>query len=340
MPLVLDAVGEAVAPVSGEAVFLKLESLQHSGSFKMRGAANRLAKLLAESGRPSIGAGRIEGAGQGAGAGAGASGGATPGVVAVSSGNHGRAVAEAGRRLGVPVMVCVPEWADPSKLRAIRGAGARAVVAGPSYDHAEREAARLEVEKGLTMVHPFDEPDVIEGQGTLGLEIVEQVPGVQEVIVPLSGGGLVAGVALALRSQAPGVRVVAVSAERAAVMHRSLLAGRPVEIPDEETLASALSGGIGLDNRFTFEIVRGATSEHVIVSEEAVRAAVARAFRELRLVVEGGGAVGLAALWSGAYRPRGAAVVVVSGGNIDPPALARVLAIEAEPPAPGRRPAR
>lgn len=306
VPLAVDA---------GTEVFLKLESLQRAGSFKMRGAANRLAKLAAEQGGGSVDAG---------------------GVVAVSSGNHGRAVAEAGRRLGVPVVVCVPEWTDPSKLRAIRAAGARAVVAGPSYDHAEREAARLAAQEGLAMVHPFDEPDVIEGQGTLGLEVLEQVPQLQEAIVPLSGGGLVAGVALALRARAPGVRVVAVSAERAAVMHRSLLAGRPVEAPDQETLASALSGGIGLGNRFTFDIVQDATSEHVVVSEQAVRAAVARAFRELRLVVEGGGAVGLAALWSGAYRPRGTAVVVVSGGNIDPPVLDRVLATESAPPAPGR----
>ena len=293
------------------AVFLKLESLQSAGSFKMRGAANRLAKLLAERARK--------------------------GVVAVSSGNHGRAVAEAGRRLNVPVAVCVPEWTDPSKLRAMRAAGARVVVAGPSYDEAEREAARLEAEEGLAMVHPFDDPDVIEGQGTLGLEILEQVPGLEEAIVPLSGGGLVAGVALALRSRSPGVRVVAVSAERAAVMHRSLLAGRPVEAPDQDTLASALSGGIGLDNRFTFDIVQDAVSEHAVVSEEAVRAAVARAFGELRLVVEGGGAVGLAALWSGAYRPRGTAVVIVSGGNIDIPVLDRVLATESAPPAPGPR---
>lgn len=286
----------------------------------MRGAANRLAKLLAERGKPSAPSSRPR-----------------AGVVAVSSGNHGRAVAEAGRRLGVAVVVCVPEWTDPFKLRAMRDAGARAVVAGPSYDDAERTATRLVAEEGLTMVHPFDEPDVIEGQGTLGLEILEQVPQMEEVIVPLSGGGLLAGVALALRSRSPGVRVVAVSAERAAVMHRSLLAGRPVEAPDQDTLASALSGGIGLDNRFTFDIVQHAASEHVVVSEEAVRAAVARAFRELRLVVEGGGAVGLAALWAGAYRPRGTAVVVVSGGNIDPPVLARVLATESVPQAPGQK---
>ncbi len=278
------------------AVVLKLESLQNTGSFKVRGAANRLAKLsAAERGR---------------------------GVVAVSSGNHGKAVAEVSRQMGVSATVCVPEWTDPSKLQAIRASGARVVCAGPAYDDAEEEAASLAAAGERTLVHPFDDPDIIEGQGTIGLEVMEQFPCVEEVIVPLSGGGLVAGVGLAVREH--GIRVVAVSAERASVMHHSIAEGHPVEVPDRATVASALSGGIGLQNRYTFEIVEDVVAEHVVVCEEDIRSAVVRAFREHHLVVEGGGAVGLAALWSG-YQPQGPAAVIVSGGNIDPAALTGLL---------------
>ena len=274
-------------------LWLKLESLQRTGSFKLRGAANRLLKLTpAERAR---------------------------GVVAVSSGNHGRAVAEVARILGTCATICVPDWTDPSKLRAIRAAGARLVRAGPSYDDAEERAARVAAAEGLALVHPFDDADVIEGQGTVGLELAEQLPGLREVIVPLSGGGLVVGVGLALKPR--GVRVVAVSARRASVMLQSLEAGRPLRMAEEETIASALSGGIGDDNRLTLRLVQAVVDEHVVVEEDDIRAAVRGAFHGHRLVVEGGGAVGLAALGSG-YRPRGRAAVIVSGGNIDGLALA------------------
>ncbi len=295
-----------IVPVETPAgsVALKLESLQRTGSFKVRGAANCILKLSRDERRR--------------------------GVVAASSGNHGRAVAEVAARLGIAATVCVPDWADPSKLEAIRAAGARVVLSGGSYDEAEDRAAELAGADGMTLVHPFDDPDVIEGQGTIALELAEQLPGLDEVLVPLSGGGLVAGIGLA--AKALGVRVVAVSARRASVMVKSIDAGRPVRVPDEETVASALSGGIGLDNGFTFDIVRDVVAEHVIVDERDIRAAVARCLLGYRLVVEGGGAVGIAALWSG-YQPRGRAAVIVSGGNIDPAtlnALATDAAINAQ----------
>ncbi|MDE2793182.1 MAG: pyridoxal-phosphate dependent enzyme [Gemmatimonadota bacterium] len=282
---------------------VKLESLQHTGSFKVRGAANRLLKLDArQRGR---------------------------GVVAASSGNHGRAVAEVAARLGIPATVCVPDWVDPVKLRAIDAAAARVVRAGPGYDHAEERAAELAAMGEIALVHPFDDLDVIEGQGTVGLEVAARLPGVEEVIVPLSGGGLVAGIGLAVRER--GVRVVAVSARRASVMAQSLERGRPVQLPEEETVASALSGGIGLGNRFSFALCGQVIDEHVVVAEADIRSAVRRAFRQCRLVVEGGGAVGLAALWSGRYRPRGRAAVIVTGGNIDRRLLVPVLHDSAHP---------
>ncbi len=285
-------------PRSATTVLAKAESLQHTGSFKVRGAANRLLKLADRE--------------------------RARGVVAASSGNHGRAVAEVARRLGVSATICVPEWVDSLKLQRIRAAGARVVLATGGYDEAEDRAAALAARDGKALVHPFDDIDVVEGQGTVGLEILRQCPDVEEVLVPLSGGGLASGVGLALRDAR--VRVVAVSARRASVMMRSLEAGRPLELSDQETVASALSGGIGRPNRLTFDLCNSVVDEHVVVEERDVEDAVARAFRELRLVVEGGGAVGLAALWSGRHRPRGTAVAIVSGGNLDPSIL-RALAI-------------
>ncbi|MEJ2292756.1 MAG: pyridoxal-phosphate dependent enzyme, partial [Deinococcales bacterium] len=198
-------------------VFLKLENLQVTGAFKARGATNALASLDA--------------------------GARERGVIAVSTGNHGRAVATAARRLGVKATVCVSERVPEDKIAALRATGCELVIAGDSQDDAEVRARELVEERGLTLVHPFDDPAVIAGQGTIGLEILEDLPGVRRAVVPLSGGGLMAGVALALKSADPELRVVGVSMERGAAMARSLRAGRPVPTPEEPTLADSLQGG-------------------------------------------------------------------------------------------------
>lgn len=182
------------------------------------------------------------------------------------------------------------------------------------------------MERGLTFIHPFDDPLVVAGQGTVGLEILEALPDVGTILVPLSGGGLAGGIGLALRSAGADTRLVTVSAARACVMLESLRAGRPVERPDRETLASALSGGIELDNRVTFELVGEVVDDHRVVGEGAVAAAMAYALRRLRIVVEGGGAVALAALLGGDVDPGGRPVVaVVSGGNVSDDVIRRVL---------------
>jgi len=287
-------------------VLLKLESLQITGSFKTRGAVARLAALGPEERRA--------------------------GVVACSSGNHGRAVAWAARRLGVPATVCVPEWVDPVKLAGIRAQGAEALLTGATYDEAEAYALELARSTGRTWVSAYDDPWVIAGQGTVALETLDAlaIPPAA-VLAPLSGGGLIGGIAAALRWRlgADAPPAVAVSAQRARVMLASLEAGRPVELEEEDTVASALSGGIGLENRCSFPLVRGLVREHVVVPEEDIRAAMAWACTALHLVVEGGGAVGLAALRSGLWRPDpgrpGPVVVVVSGGNVAPTVLADVL---------------
>lgn len=285
----------------GRPVALKLENLQLTGSFKARGAACKMVSLSASE--------------------------RERGVVACSSGNHGRAVARLARLLDVSATICVPSWIDPAKLQAIREDGAEVILAGESYDQAEKAALEIRERRDRTLVHPFDDPLVIAGQGTVGLEIVEDLPTVATVAIPLSGGGLASGVAYAMRSLRPSVRVIAVSAERAAVMVRSQEARRPVELPEEDTLASALSGGIGLENLYTFGMIGSLVDEHVLVTEGEIERAVCFAFRDLHLVVEGGGAVALAALLAGKLeRSPGPLALVISGGNLDLRRLAALLA--------------
>ena len=287
----------------GPALFLKLENLQVTGSFKARGAANRLSALSPEE--------------------------RERGVVTCSSGNHGRAVAHVAGALGVSAVVCVPKWVDAVKLDGIRRAGGQVVLAGDTYDETEHQALAMAEEEGKTFVQPFDDPWVAAGQGTLGLELLEDIPELGTVLIPLSGGGLAGGVAYALKEQRPDIRVVAVSAANARVMYESIRAGKPVELPEKETLAEALSGGIGLANRYSISLIRELVDEHVLVEEEEIREAMLFALRDLQSVVEGGGAVALAAVLGGKWDagvtgPQRPVAVVLSGGNVS---LSRLSAL-------------
>ena len=293
----------------GVPVWVKAECLQVTGSFKVRGAAAALAALSPEE--------------------------REQGVVACSSGNHGRAVAYVAERLGISATVCVPTWVDPVKLEGIRARGAEAVLIGDTFDESEAHALDLASTSGRRYVSAYDDPWVIAGQGTLAFEILDQLGAVPSaVLVPLSGGGLIGGVAAALQEKllADAPRMVAVSAEAAAVMLASVQAGKPVELPEQTTLANALAGGIGLDNQYSFELVRNRVQEHVTVSESEIANAMAYAASSLRLVAEGGGAVALAAVLAGVWLPDAKAldanrpvVVVLSGGNVAPATLASVL---------------
>lgn len=293
---------QALSEKCGAGISLKLENLQVTGSFKVRGAANMILSLSDEE--------------------------RSGGVVTCSSGNHGRAVAYVAELLGIPATICLPEWIDPAKLEAIRNHGAETVLHGNTYDEAEIRSFEIRDERGLSYIHPFDDPHVIAGQGTIGLELVEQIPSLRMVIVPLSGGGLVSGVALAVKSHDPSIRVIGVSAERARVMYESLKEGKPIEFPEEETVANALSGGIGLNNQYTFRLARDMVDEYVLVSEEEVMRAMALAAAEQNIIVEGGGAVGIAALlFDKVTAVDGDAAVVVSGGNVDLETFAWVLSM-------------
>lgn len=283
----------------GASVYLKLEMLQPTGAFKIRGAANKILNLTDEE--------------------------KARGVVTASTGNHGRAVAYVAKAIGVPAAVCLSELVPKNKVEALRQLGAEVIIHGQSQDEAEVRAHQLAEERGLAMVHPFDDPLVIAGQGTIGLELMQDLPAVDWVLVPLSGGGLIAGIALALKSTNPAIHVVGISMERAPVMAKSLAAGKPVQMPEEPTLADSLQGGIGLENQHTFRIVNDFIDDVVLVSEEEIAAAMAFALYEHHLVVEGAGAVGIAALQAGKVEAAGKNVaLIISGGNVDIPQLLQV----------------
>ena len=277
---------------SGAPVSLKHEQLQTTGSFKLRGATNAVLSLTTDARQR--------------------------GVITVSTGNHGRALAHASAQEGVACTVCMSSLVPQNKLENIRALGAQIHIIGRSQDEAELEAKRLAKEHGMVMVHPFDQTDIIAGQGTLGLEIIEEAPEAECLVVPLSGGGLAAGVALAAKAAKPRLRVIGVSMARGAAMAASLNAGHPIEVEELPTLADALGGGIGLDNRHTFAMARDLLDEVVLVEEAEISAAIAHVWREESEMVEGAGAVGVAALVAGKVRTSGPTIIILSGRNIDP----------------------
>ena len=283
----------------GRQVSLKLENYQLTGSFKIRGAINKTLSL-SEKARDR-------------------------GIITVSSGNHGRAVSYVAHSLGVKAVVCLPETVPENKKEAIRSLGAETVVMGKNADEAMAFADRLRDERGLTMVHPFDDPFVIAGQGTIGLELLEDLPRIDTVVVPLSGGGLLAGIALALKSADPTIRTIGVSMERGPAMVECLKAGKIVDIVEEPTLADALVGGINVDNTYTFNMIQKYVDETVLVSEDEIARAMTFALKQHHIVVEGGGAVGIAALLHHKIeRPGQHVAVVVSGSNVDMPVLMKL----------------
>jgi threonine dehydratase len=275
----------------GAPVHLKLEHTQITGSFKLRGATNAVASLSdAEKQR---------------------------GVAGVSTGNHGRGLAHAAKAAGVKCIICMSRLVPQAKIDGIKALGAEVRIVGNSQDEAQLEVDRLVDEDGMTMIPPFDNRHVIAGQGTLGLELLDQLPDVETVLVPVSGGGLISGVAAAVKACRPQVRIIGISMERGAAMHASLSAGKPVMVEELPTLADSLGGGIGLDNRYTFAMTKALVNDLILVTEADIAAATRHIYWHERQIVEGSGAVGVAALLAGKVTPEGPVAVVLSGGNID-----------------------
>ncbi|TKW65971.1 MAG: hydroxyectoine utilization dehydratase EutB [Paracoccus denitrificans] len=279
----------SLSNVAGGPVWLKCEHRQETGAFKLRGASNAAARL-----------------------------GDVAGVTTASTGNHGRALAHAARKLGLPAVICVSKLVPQNKLDAIEALGAEARVIGASQDEAFAEARRLQRDEGFALIPPFDHPDVIAGQGTLGLEILDQVPDAAAIAVPLSGGGLLAGVALAAKARKPGIRIIGISMQRGAAMAASLQAGHPVEVEELETLADSLGGGIGLENRLTFAMCRDLIDDLILLSEDEIAAGIRHLATQDNEIVEGAAAVGAGAILAGKLRADGPLVLILSGENIDP----------------------
>ena len=285
------AQSSALSDLCGVPVHLKLEHQQITGSFKLRGATNAVLSLGDEQKRN--------------------------GVVGVSTGNHGRGLAYAARDAGVRCIICMSSLVPQNKIDGIKAQGAEVRIIGKSQDDAQVEVDRLVAEEGMTMLPPFDHRDIIAGQGTLGLELFEQLDDLDTAIVQVSGGGLISGVAAALKARKPDVKVVGVSMERGAAMYECIKAGKPIHVEELATLADSLGGGIGLDNQYTFEMVRNLVDGIVLVSETEIATAIRHAYWEERQIIEGSGSVGIAALLSGKVKPGGACAVLLSGGNID-----------------------
>jgi len=284
-------------------VRLKLETVQPTGAFKLRGAANAISRLSPDQ--------------------------SARGVVCASTGNHGRAVSYVAARRGIKATVCLSELVPENKREAIRAAGGELHVTGRSQDEAQRQVARLVAEEGMAEIPPFDHPDVIAGQGTIGLEMLEDWPEVDTVIVPLSGGGLIGGIGLAIKSASPDIRVIGVSMERGAAMQASLAAGHPVEVGEEASLADSLGGGIGLNNQYTFSLARKFVDEVVLLPEAAIARAMRYLYLAEGLVTEGAAAGGAAVILDGLAQQLGKHIaVVISGRNVDMGLFQRVVAGE------------
>ncbi|HEY9478210.1 MAG TPA: threonine ammonia-lyase [Microbacteriaceae bacterium] len=292
-----------LAELLGQPVYLKCENLQRTGSYKVRGAYNRMVKLTeAERAR---------------------------GVVAASAGNHAQGVALAARELGIAATIFMPVGVALPKLQATRRYGAEVVLRGHTVDEPLRAAAEFAEQTGAVLIPPFDHLDVIAGQGTLGLEILDQVPQLDTVVVPIGGGGLIAGIASALKlvgqRDARQFRVIGVQAENAASYPVSLTNGEPTEITTSPTIADGIA--VSKPGSLNFQIIRDLVDEIVTVSDEDIARALLMLLERAKLVVEPAGAAAVAAILTGQVHSTGATVAVLSGGNIDPLVMERVIAL-------------
>ncbi len=296
----LMAAAELASRTGARSIHLKMENLQHSGAFKVRGAANKILSLDDQARQR--------------------------GVITFSTGNHGKAVAYVAAKIGIKAVVCLSAHVASYRMEAIRKLGAEVSVKGNSQDEAEKNYQMLTLSKGLVPVVPFDDPLIIAGQGTIALEIMEQLPDTDVLIIPLSGGGLLAGIAMAAKTIHPGIRIVGVSLERSPAMLESLRAGRTVQVEEKDSIADSLLGGIGNENRYTLSMVEKFTDEHLLISEEEIKDGMFYLFDQHRLVAEGAAAVGVGALLNQKINVKGKKVVaLLTGSSIDSNEFIRIM---------------
>ena len=278
--------------------YLKADCLQKTGAFKLRGAYYKIATLSDEE--------------------------KARGVIACSAGNHAQGVAYAARDMGIQATICIPEGAPLSKIEATRSYGANVVLVPGVYDDAYSEACRLRDEQHLTFIHPFDDYRVMAGQGTIGLEIIEQLPDVDVIFVPIGGGGLISGLAYAVKNLKPECKVIGVQAAGAPSMYKSLRANRIITLDSVDTVADGIK--VKTPGDLTFEMCRKYVDEVITVSETEIASAILTVLEKQKLVAEGAGAVGVAAAMYGGLDLRGKTVcALLSGGNVDVTMLERII---------------
>lgn len=289
---------EEISQLTGQQVYLKLDNLQRTGAFKERGALNRILTLSdVERSR---------------------------GLIAASAGNHAQAVAYHASQRGIRSVIVMPMMTPLVKVSATRGFGAEVVLFGANYEEACAKAMEICREDGLTFLHPFDDPAVINGQGTLGLELLDQVPGLEAVVVPIGGGGLISGVACAIKESNPRIRVVGVQTERLPSMLRAIEGGAPVTLPPEATIADGIA--VRRAGDLTFPLVKKYVDEIVTVDEEEIAKAILVLLEREKLLAEGAGAAALAALLQKKTSLKGErTAVLICGGNIDVSLLAKII---------------
>jgi len=293
---------EFFSKLSSAEVFLKLENLQITKSFKPRGAVNKLLHLKAEE--------------------------VDRGIITASAGNHGQAVAYAAQKLSLPVRVVVPVSTPKVKIEGMKKYGANLVLFGDNYDGAERRAKKLARRDGCAYISPYDDELIISGHGTVGLEIVEALPEVDVVVVPVGGGGLISGVSISVKSTKPETEIVGVQSEASPVMYESLKAGKIVEAKKGKTIAEGLSGGLEKD-ALTFEIAKNCVDRILLVKEATIRKAVYLLWTHDRQMVEGSGAAAIAPILEDSKLFESKTVVsLITGGNIDDDLFKEILASE------------
>jgi len=283
---------------NGNEVYLKTENLQVTGSFKLRGAYFKISRLSEEEKKA--------------------------GIIACSAGNHAQGVALAATRKGAKSIICMPDGAPISKVEATKALGAEVCLVKGTYDDAYAHACKLRDDTGATFIHPFDDPDVIAGQGTIGLEILEQLPDVDAVVVPIGGGGLISGVAYAMKKLKPSIKVYGVQAKEAASMADSLKYDEQVTLSTVSTFADGIA--VKHPGDLTFSLIKKYVDEVVTVTEDEIAAAILSLIEKQKMIAEGAGAVSVAAMMFGKIPVEGKKVVcLVSGGNIDVNILSRVI---------------
>ena len=288
----------ALSQMTGQRVFLKLDNLQRTGAFKERGALNKILSLT--------------------------DGEKERGVIAASAGNHAQAVAFHATQRGIKARIVMPEMTPLVKVSSTAGFGAEVVLHGANYDEACAEAMRQSEADGMTFLHPFDDAEVIAGQGTIGLELMEQVPGLEAVVVPIGGGGLISGVACAIRESNPKIRVIGVQTERLPSMLRAVEAGEPVTVPAEATIADGIA--VRRAGNLTLSLVQRYVDEIVTVDEEEIAKAILILLEREKTLAEGAGAVAIAALLQRKTSLSSEnTAVLVCGGNIDVSLLAKII---------------